>query len=107
MITLSDTQRLIQVYERDLRQQSAAAATPDERQTHRRVSRELDREVVEFVAQVRTTGHSPEQMLIELKALLARVAPEVPSTQRHELMSSVTGRAIDAFFGPSSEATKR
>lgn len=107
MITLSDTKRLIQVFERDLRLQSAAAATSDESKKHRRVSGELDREVVEFALQVRTTGHSPEQMLVELKALLVRVAPEVSSAQRHELMSSVTGRAIDAFFGNSTEATKR
>jgi hypothetical protein len=107
VITLPATQRLIQVFERELRERNAADGTRDESKRRKRVSGELDREVIEFVAQVRTTGRSPEQMLVELKGLLSRVAPEVSSSHRNELMSSVTGRAIDVFFGKSAESNKR
>lgn len=107
MLTLPATQRLLQVFERELRERNAAEASRDELKRRKRVSGDLDREVIEFVAQVRTTGRSPEQMLVELKGLLSRVAPEVPSSHRNELMSSVTGRAIDAFFSKSSESNKR
>ncbi|MNC93289.1 hypothetical protein D3C83_98810 [compost metagenome] len=62
------------------------------------MSRELEVQVAEFVAEEQEEGRTPEQMLIELKALLARVAPEVPGSQRHALLASVTGRAINAFF---------
>jgi hypothetical protein len=54
--------------------------------------------VVEFVVEERKEGRTPEQMLVELKALLARAAPEIPTSGRNELVATVTGRAINAFF---------
>lgn len=53
---------------------------------------------MEFASQVRTSGSTPEQMLVELKSLLAAAAPEVPGSQRSALLSRLTGRAINAFF---------
>ena len=101
------SQRLVQLFEQELRDYSAEdrKATPATKKPGR-VSGELDEQVVEFAAEVRTSGSTPEQMLVELKALLARVAPEVPSSQRNALVSTVTGRAIDAFFNSSSSDGK-
>src|SRR5687767_9052672 len=104
-MTSQPSKRLVQLFERELRDFSTQLTTgipADKRQ--RRVSRELEQQVVEFAAQVRTTGSTPEQMLVELKTLLSSVAPEVPNSQRSELVSSLTGRAIDAFFGGSESS---
>ena len=98
------SQRLVQLFERELRdfeQVEDSKAAPA-----RRVSRDLDAQVVEFAAQVRTSGSTPEQMLVELKKLLSNVAPEVSSSTRSQLVASLTGRAIDAFFGPSRQSKK-
>jgi len=98
------SQRLVQLFERELRdfeQVEDAKPTPQ-----RRVSRDLDQQVVEFAAQVRTSGSTPEQMLVELKKLLSTVAPEVSSSKRSVLVATVTGRAIDAFFGPAKSQKK-
>jgi hypothetical protein len=94
------TKRLVQLFEQELREFDAGdgPTKPAPKASKPRVSRELDQQVVEFAAEVRTNGSTPEQMLVELKALLSRVAPEVPSSQRSALVASVTGRAIDAFF---------
>jgi hypothetical protein len=95
------SKRLLQLFERELRDYSAERSPATAAKGPRAVSRELDGQVVEFAAQVRTSGSTPEQMLVELKALLAQAAPEVPSSERSYLLSSITGRAIDAFFGSS------
>lgn len=101
------SQRLVQLFERELRDFSAEdGKSASVTKKTRRVSGELDEQVTEFAAEVRTSGSTPEQMLVELKTLLARVAPEVPSSQRNVLVSTVTGRAIDAFFSPSSDGSK-
>jgi hypothetical protein len=97
------SKRLLQLFERELRdyraERSVAAAAGAAAKRPRTVSRELDGQTAEFAVQVRTSGSTPEQMLVELKALLSQAAPEVPSSERSELLSSITGRAIDAFFG--------
>jgi hypothetical protein len=94
------TKRLVQLFERELRDFDIDAPDPSEtKKPKHRVSVELDQQVVEFAAEVRTSGSTPEQMLVELKAALSRVAPEVPASQRSALVASVTGRAINAFFG--------
>jgi hypothetical protein len=99
------TKRLVQLFERELRDFDADGdGKPAAKQ--RRVSRELDQHVVQFAAQVRTSGSTPEHMLKELKTLLARVAPEVPTSQRKAFVATVTGRAIDAFFDGSPESKK-
>ena len=98
------SQRLVQLFERELRDFSAEdGKSASAAKKTRRVSGELDEQVVECAAEVRTSGSTPEQMLVELKTLLARVAPEVPSSQRNALVSTVTGRAIDAFFSSTSD----
>ena len=89
--------RLVQLFERELRILTTREPVAAPRRALR-VSGELDRQVVEFAAQVRTSGSTPEQMLVELKSLLSRAAPEVPGSQRNEFLATVTGRAIDAFF---------
>ena len=101
------SKRLLQLFERELRDFSAhrtpavaAAKRP------RPVSRELDGQIAEFAAHVRTTGSTPEQMLVELKTLLSRAAPEIPTSERSEMLSSITGRAIDAFFGNTGTEPK-
>jgi hypothetical protein len=96
------SQRLVQLFERELRDFERKELDAAEK-ARRRVSRELDAQVVEFASQVRTSGSTPEQMLVELKAMLAGVAPEVSSSKRSELVATVTGRAIDAFFGQSKQ----
>jgi hypothetical protein len=91
--------RLVQLFERELRDFSAAAShAPEPKKPARRVSQELDQQVVEFASEVRTKGSTPEQMLVELKSMLATVAPEVPGSQRNALLARLTGRAINAFF---------
>ncbi|MEX2151788.1 MAG: hypothetical protein WD825_00520 [Gemmatimonadaceae bacterium] len=100
--------RLVQLFERELRDFDLDAPDASEsRKPKRRVSRELDQQVVEFAEQVRTSGSTPEQMLVELKTLLSSVAPEVSVSQRSALVSTVTGRAIIAYFdGTSPKETK-
>ena len=99
------SQRLLQLFERELRDFSAHRA-PAAAKRPRPVSRELDGEIAEFAANVRTTGSTPEQMLVELKTLLSRAAPEIPTSERSEMLSSITGRAIDAFFGNAGTKQK-
>jgi hypothetical protein len=99
MGTKHSSDRLIRLFEQELRAfDSDTVVAPEIVVPRRRVSRELDVQVAEFVAEEQKEGRTPEQMLIELKTLLARVAPEVPGSQRKALLASVTGRAINAFF---------
>ena len=99
MGTKRSSDRLVHLFERELRAfDSDTSFTPEIAAPRRRVSRELEVQVAEFVAEERQDGRTPEQMLVELKTLLARVAPEVPGSQRNALLASVTGRAINAFF---------
>lgn len=99
MGTKRSSDRLVRLFEKELRAfDSDASFGSDVAATRRRVSRELEVQVAEFVAEEQQEGRTPEQMLVELKALLARVAPEVPGSQRNALLASVTGRAINAFF---------
>ena len=99
MGTKRSSDRLVRLFEQELRAfDSDTSFAPEVAPPRRRVSRELEVQVAEFVAEERKEGRTPEQMLIELKALLARVAPEVPGSQRNVLLASVTGRAINAFF---------
>ncbi len=99
MDSAGSSQRLVQFFERDLRHNDSEASVASEPKRGRhRVSRELDQEVFQFVVEERKGGRTPEQMLVELKALLARAAPEVPGSQRHALLATVTGRAITVFF---------
>lgn len=106
MDTKHSSARLVRLFEQELRAfesetpSSAELGTP-----RRRVSRELEVQVAEFVDEERREGRTPEQMLVELKALLARVAPEVPGSQRNALLASVTGRAINAFFQSRTRST--
>jgi hypothetical protein len=95
------TKRLVQLFERELRDFDTGDLEARSA-SRKRVSRELDQQVVEFAAQVRTSGSTPEQMLKELKTLLVQAAPEVPTSQRSAFVATVTGRAIDAFFDGSS-----
>jgi hypothetical protein len=100
MLSSPASKRLLALFERDLRNSStekpsAAAAL----RRPKALSVELDHQVVEFAAQVRTSGCTPEQMLIDLKTLLSGAAPEVPSSERSAFVSFVTGRAIASFFG--------
>jgi hypothetical protein len=99
MDTKRSSDRLVRLFEQELRAfDSDTSLTSEAIAPRRRVSRELDVQVAEFVAEERKGGRTPEQMLIELKTLLARVAPEVPGSRRHAFLASVTGRAINAFF---------
>ena len=102
------TKRLVQLFERELREFDIdAPEAPELKKPKRRVSRDLDQQVVEFAAEVRTGGSTPEQMLVELKALLSTAAPEVPGSQRNALVASVTGRAINAFFDRDGASPKK
>ena len=107
MGTKRSSERLVSLFEQELRAfVSEPPSNADVGAPRRRVSRELEVQVTEFVAEERSEGRTPEQMLVELKALLARVAPEVPGSQRNALLASVTGRAINAFFqGQRSRST--
>ena len=99
MGTKRSSERLVRLFEQELRAfESEIPHPPETSGSHRRVSRELDVQVAEFVAAEQQQGRTPEQMLIELKSLLARVAPDIPGSQRNALLASVTGRAISAFF---------
>jgi hypothetical protein len=92
--------RLVQLFERELRQFDAGdgVSKPTVKVSKPRVSGELDQQVVEFADEIRTSGSTPEQMLVELKSLLSNAAPEVSTSQRAALVATVTGRAIMAFF---------
>jgi hypothetical protein len=91
--------RLVQLFERELREYDARdLSVRTIKRTTPRVSDELGQQVVDFADETRTSGVTPEQMLVELKAMLSSVAPEIPSSQRNALVATVTGRAIDAFF---------
>jgi hypothetical protein len=92
--------RLVQLFERELRQFDAGDGVnkPTAKVSKPRVSGELDEQVVEFADEIRTSGSTPEQMLVELKSLLSSAAPEIPTSQRAALVATVTGRAIMAFF---------
>ena len=107
MGTKGSSDRLVRLFEQELRAfDSRPSVAPEVAPPRHRVSRELEVQVAEFVAEEQNEGRTPEQMLIELKALLARVAPEVPGSQRNALLASVTGRAINAFFqSPRTRAT--
>jgi hypothetical protein len=100
------TKRLVQLFERDLREYDASLAKTSQPKATPRVSRELEQQVAEFVAATRTSGGTPEQMLVELKSLLSRVAPDVSSSERNALVATLTGRAIDVFFGASKKREK-
>ena len=99
------SKRLVQLFERELREYDARDLSlktlPYVRRTKPRVSEELVEQVIEFADETRTIGVTPERMLVELKAILSTVAPDVPSSERHALVASLTGRAIDAFFRKS------
>lgn len=100
------THRLVQLFEQELRELDAGIGEPTKRKPIR-VSRDLNRQVVEYVSEVRTQGSTPERMLVELKAALNRAAPDVPTSQRNALLAELTGRAITAFFrrdGPKSNS---
>lgn len=101
MFSSPASKRLLDLFERDLRSSSTDRSTtnPAPQPRPKALSVELDHQVVEFAAQVRTSGCTPEQMLINLKQLLSSAAPEVPSSERSAFVSSVTGRAIASFFG--------
>jgi hypothetical protein len=92
--------RLVQLFEQELREFDAGdgASKPTPKPAKPRVSGELDHQVSEFAVEIRTSGSTPEQMLVELNSLLSRAAPEVPGSQRAALVATVTGRAINAFF---------
>jgi hypothetical protein len=100
-MTSRTSKRLAQLFERELRGFDLVSDLDSGSVTTRkpRVSRELDQQVAEFAEETRTSGSTPEQMLVELKKVLSSVAPEVPGSQRGALVSRVTGRAIDVFFG--------
>lgn len=99
MGTKRSSERLVRLFEEELRAfESEIPSNAELAAPRRRVSRELEVQVAEFVAAERREGRTPEQMLVELKALLAMVAPEVPGSRRKTLLASVTGRAINAFF---------
>jgi len=94
--------RLVQLFERELRILSTREPIAA-RQRELRMSNELERQIAEFVSAERSSGSTPERMLVDLKALLARVAPDVPRTDRMALIATLTGRAIDAFYGSENK----
>lgn len=99
MDSAGSPKRLVQLFERDLRHHdSEATGASEPKKAKHRVSRELEQEVFQFVVEERAGGRTPEQMLVGLKTLLASAAPEVPGSQRHALLATVTGRAITVFF---------
>src|SRR3954462_4280265 len=101
------TKKLVQLFEQELRELDARLPEPTGRRRSLRVSRDLDQQVVEFAGEVRTHGSTPEQMLVDLKSMLARAAPDVPTAQRNALVAELTGRAIDAFFGRQRSQASR
>jgi hypothetical protein len=108
MQTPRSTKRLVQLFERELRDfNEDASPVPEATTPKRRVSRDLELQVVKFAATERTSGKTPEQMLVELKDLLSTAAPDVPGSRRTAFVASVTSRAIDAFFGSDSSAKKK
>ncbi|HJQ21832.1 MAG TPA: hypothetical protein VJ867_15890 [Gemmatimonadaceae bacterium] len=92
--------KLLELFEQELRALDArfTETSARRRRVPPRVSRELDQRIVQFAAEERTQGSTPEQMLVELKAALANAAPDVPTAQRNVLVAALTGRAIDAFY---------
>ena len=90
-----DSTRLVATFESDVRQLDERG---DVEAKTRRISRDLEKHVAQFATEMREGGSTPEQMLVELKNILAHAAPDVPSSQRSELVAAVTGRAIQMFF---------
>lgn len=100
-MSAQSSERLAQLFERELRgtEPVAHADRPRIPPPPPRISQELEAQVAAFVEETRNRGGTPERMLVELKRLLADIAPDVPGSRRSELVSKLTGRAIDAFFG--------
>ena len=92
------TKKLLQLFERELRDLDSRVTDIAPRKRAVRISRELDQQVVAFASEVRTHGSTPEQMLVDLKSMLSQAAPDIPTAQRNVLVAELTGRAIDAFF---------
>jgi hypothetical protein len=95
-------ERLALLFEKELRRLEPVADADRPKRpplTTPRVSQELEAQVADFALQSRKQGVTPEQMLVDLKRVLASVAPEIPPSRRSDFVSQVTGRAIDAFFG--------
>ena len=94
------SERLVQLFERELREYDTRefVVKTAQKRVMPRVSDDLVQQVVEFADETRKSGVTPEQMLVELKAMLSTVAPDVSSSERSALVATVTGRAIDAFF---------
>ena len=107
MMAPRTSKRLVQLFERELREYDArdlSVKTPPPKRVTPRVSDELVQQVIEFADETRTSGVTPEQMLVELKTMLSTVAPDIPTSERNALVASITGRAIDAFFRSSQRA---
>ncbi|HMC54178.1 MAG TPA: hypothetical protein VKH19_03320 [Gemmatimonadaceae bacterium] len=92
------TDQIVQLFERELRAVDGHFDDLPPKRPGVRISQELHNQVVEYAGDVRTRGRTPEQMLVELKTVLTRAAPEVDSVRRSVLLAELTGRAIHAFF---------
>src|SRR5438128_354300 len=95
------SRQLVTTFETDLRQMDGHGVS--EPAKAKRVSRDLQKQVAEFAAEMRVSGSTPEQMLVELKNVLSNAAPDIPSSQRSELVAAVTGHAIQMFFAEESQ----
>lgn len=99
-MSAQSSERLAQLFERELRGAEPVAHADRPRvPTTPRISQELEAQVAVFVEETRSRLGTPERMLVELKRLLADIALDVPRSRRSELVSKLTGRAIDVFFG--------
>ena len=98
MFSIGTTDRLVQLFERELRAIDRRPADLPSLRTPVGVSRDLQQQIAQFAGDVRTHGHTAEQMLVELKRVLATVALDIPSTERMTLVSELTTHAIDAYY---------
>jgi hypothetical protein len=89
---------LVALFARALRTYEDGGSPSDSPTRRIDVSNELVAHISAFAAQWKDRGRTPEQMLVELKHVLAESAPEVTGSVRAALTASATRTAIDRFF---------
>jgi hypothetical protein len=94
------SKRLVTLFARALRERDRMVGPSDSPAQRVEVNGDLESEISAFAARWRASERTPEQMLVELKLLLASAAPEVTGSLRSDLTASATRAAIFRFFSP-------
>lgn len=94
------SERLVTLFARALREYDRTVVPSNSPARRIDVNDDLESEISAFAGRWRARGRPPEQMLVELKLLLAHAAPEITGSVREPLTASATRAAILRFFSP-------